>query len=108
MGPCRLEKTPKPDKGEGTNLLTKSGLKKELEYATEACALVVLEENEEKSQPPPILQPLLVEFLDVIPEEIPNGLPPTRDNQHCIDLVLGSVIPNKAAYRMSPKENEEL
>lgn len=69
LGPCRLVKTPRPDKGEGTNSLTKSGLEKELEYASEACALVVLEENEEKSEPHPILQPL-AEFLDVIPEEV--------------------------------------
>ena len=36
----------------------------------------------------------------MVPKEIPHGLPP--------DLVPCSVFPNKAAYRMSPKEHEEL
>uniref|UniRef100_A0A2N9IVE3 CCHC-type domain-containing protein n=1 Tax=Fagus sylvatica TaxID=28930 RepID=A0A2N9IVE3_FAGSY len=40
--------------------------------------------------------------------EIPHGLPPMRDMQHCIDLVPGSVLPNKLAYRLNPKEHEEL
>ncbi|GJW92905.1 RNA-directed DNA polymerase [Tanacetum coccineum] len=48
------------------------------------------------------------DFKDVIPNEIPTGLPPMREVQHCIDLVPGSVLPNKAAYRMNPKEHEEL
>ena len=31
-----------------------------------------------------------------------------RGIQHCIEIVPGAVIPHKAAYRMSPKEHEEL
>ena len=51
---------------------------------------------------------LVEEFADVTPSELPSGLPPMSDIQHCIDLVPGSIIPHKAAYRMSPKEHEEL
>ena len=43
-----------------------------------------------------------------MPEEIPHGLPYIRDIQHKMDLVLGSVLPNKPAYRMSSDEHEEL
>ncbi|GKD77016.1 transposon ty3-I gag-pol polyprotein [Tanacetum coccineum] len=31
-----------------------------------------------------------------------------RDIQHCIDFISGSVIPNRPAYRMNPKEFAEL
>jgi hypothetical protein len=57
---------------------------------------------------PLILQPLLEKFPDVIPKELPPGPPPMRDKQHHIDLVPGSILPNKAAYRMNPREHEEL
>ncbi|GJW99567.1 putative CCCH-type zinc finger family protein [Tanacetum coccineum] len=49
-----------------------------------------------------------LEFADVIPNDIPPGLPAMRDIQHCIDFILGSVIPNRPAYRMNPKEFAKL
>nr|GEZ24904.1 hypothetical protein [Tanacetum cinerariifolium] len=51
---------------------------------------------------------ILEDFKDVIPNEIRTGLPPMREVKHCIDLVPSFVLPNKATYRMNPKEHEEL
>ncbi|GJX52660.1 putative reverse transcriptase domain-containing protein [Tanacetum coccineum] len=70
--------------------------------------LVVVEENEIISEAPLQVQPLLKEFADVIPDDIPPGLPAMRDIQHCIDFIPGSTIPNRPAYRMNPKEFAEL
>ncbi|GJV95573.1 putative CCCH-type zinc finger family protein [Tanacetum coccineum] len=47
-------------------------------------------------------------FADVIPDDIPPGLPAIRDIQHCINFILGFAIPNKPAYRMNSKEFAEL
>ena len=35
---------------------------------------------------------LILEFVDVMPKEIPHGLPPMRDVQHQIDLIPGLVF----------------
>jgi hypothetical protein len=72
-----------------------------------ALTLVVVEKKD-PIEIPLILQPLVEKFPDVVPEELPPGLPPMRDIQHHIDLVPGSILPNKAAYRMNPREHEEL
>ncbi|XP_042483120.1 uncharacterized protein LOC122063484 [Macadamia integrifolia] len=64
--------------------------------------------------PPPTVQltrpirELLTDFSDLVPDELPNKLPPMRDIQHAIDLVPGSVLPNLPAYRLSPTEHTEL
>lgn len=48
------------------------------------------------------------EFQDVIPNEIPLGLPPMRDIQYHIDFVLGIVLLNKETYRMSLRKHDDL
>ncbi|GKG14508.1 hypothetical protein Tco_0354108, partial [Tanacetum coccineum] len=67
-----------------------------------------MESNDDNVEVPHQVDPILEEFADVFPNELPSGLPPMRDIQHCIDFVPGAVIPHKSAYRMNPKEHEEL
>uniref|UniRef100_A0A2N9EJL2 Integrase catalytic domain-containing protein n=1 Tax=Fagus sylvatica TaxID=28930 RepID=A0A2N9EJL2_FAGSY len=105
--PLKMVHVPKPSFGEGTNLLTRSGVEKALMENGEGFAIVVREEKE-PTEIPPSLIPFLKEFSDVVPEEIPHSLPHMKDMRHCIDLVLGSMLPNKPAYRLNPKEHEEL
>ncbi|GJU23734.1 putative nucleotidyltransferase, ribonuclease H [Tanacetum coccineum] len=44
------------------------------------------------SEFPEAMIPLLEEFSDVFPNELPDGLPPLRDIQHHIDLISGATI----------------
>ena len=56
----------------------------------------------------PIAKVILNQFSGMFPDEIPSGLPPKRDIQHHIDLIPGSILPNKSAYRTNPKETQEI
>jgi hypothetical protein len=51
--------------------------------------------------------PIVQDFLDVFPEELP-GLPPDREIEFTIDLLLGTRPISKAPYRMAPLELREL
>eukprot|EP00253_Pinus_taeda_P017147 PITA_17147 len=57
-----------------------------------------IDENEE----------LLEEFKDIVVDDLPNKLPPRRSISHHIDFIPGTSLPNKAAYKMSLKDNEEI
>ena len=80
---------------------------KKIDEGREVMVLLEVVRNEEHKEQPFIMKPLLEESSGVIPKEIPHGLPPIRDIQHHIDLISRVVLPNKASYRMSPKEREE-
>jgi hypothetical protein len=54
------------------------------------------------------VQELLHEFHDIVVDEFPSEIPPKRSISHHIDFIPGASLPNKAAYRMTPKENEEV
>ena len=47
------------------------------------------------------------QFSHLFSEEIPTGSPPKRDIQNHIDLIPSSILLNKPAYRMNPKETME-
>ena len=54
------------------------------------------------------IQEMLDDYCDIIVDDLPDELPPVRKIIHQIDFILGSNLENKVAYRMTPKENEEI
>ena len=81
--------------------------KEELIYAVVCKPRVVTMKNNMTDLPEEI-QDILSEFSDIVVDDLPNELPPRRDISHQIYFILGASLPNKAAYRLTPQENEEL
>nr|GFD36002.1 putative reverse transcriptase domain-containing protein [Tanacetum cinerariifolium] len=52
-------------------------------------------------------QPIVSEFPDVFPDELP-GIPPVREVEFSIELIPGAKPILKAPYRMAPIELKEL
>ena len=50
----------------------------------------------------------LVDYGDIIVDELPNVLPLVRSISHHIDLIPGASLPNKESYILTPQENEEV
>jgi hypothetical protein len=93
--------------GENNNLLTMAKFKTEIRESGVVYVLIGRMEVENGTIPSSV-EPLLQEFGDVFPAELPENLPLLRDIQHQIDLVPGTNLPNRPHYRMSPNEHEEL
>ncbi|GJX04998.1 putative CCCH-type zinc finger family protein [Tanacetum coccineum] len=102
LGPLDLRKEAR------NQFLSQAEFLTEAHEANSMFALILVEPNAGTYNIPHEVKSVLEEFKDVVSEEFPPGLPPMRDIQHCIDFVPGVVIPHKAAYRMNPKEHEEL
>eukprot|EP00253_Pinus_taeda_P033425 PITA_33425 len=45
---------------------------------------------------------------NIVVDDLLDKLPPKRSISHHIDFIPGASLPNKAAYRMSPKDNQEI
>jgi hypothetical protein len=61
----------------------------------------------EDDKPNPDDHPILSEYKDVFPEEVP-GLPPRRDIDFSKELAPGKVSVSRTPYRMSTPELVEL
>lgn len=73
------------------------------------CFAIALKENKEiNSKPIPEIESILNEFSDVFPENLPNGLPPSRSEDFKIDLIPDAKPQKSGLYRMSIVELEEL
>jgi hypothetical protein len=57
---------------------------------------------------PEEVEELLDNFPDIVVDELPNSFQPIRSIIHHIDLIPGESMPNKATYRLTPRENEEV
>ncbi|GKG30707.1 hypothetical protein Tco_0423195 [Tanacetum coccineum] len=51
--------------------------------------------------------PVVREFSEVFPEDLP-GLPPIRQVEFQINLILGTTLVARAPYRLAPSEMQEL
>ncbi|XP_057860875.2 uncharacterized protein LOC131069465 [Cryptomeria japonica] len=73
------------------------------------CFVLILRVDKEDSEEVPVeVSGLLNEFQDIVSENVPEGSPLVRKFGLHIDLIPGASLPNKAAHRMNPAENEEL
>ena len=54
----------------------------------------------------PSVEPLLEEFKDVFPKEIPHGLPPSRGIEHQVNLLPEASLPNKPTSNSKPQDSQ--
>lgn len=64
-------------------------------------------DNDSKEVPKEV-QNLLDKHEGIVVKELPNSLSPIHDVSHHIDPIPGPSLPNKAAYKMTPQQNEEI
>ncbi|KAJ7979122.1 Transposon Ty3-I Gag-Pol polyprotein [Quillaja saponaria] len=110
------QELPKTSKVESKTLVSIVKIKGEFEMTAkevkEVLAVVVkevlLDKEEDDSEVPREVQPLLEDFSNLIQSDLPDELSPMRDIQHHIDLVPGAKLFDLTRYRMNPRKSEVL
>lgn len=78
----------------------------EVSYAIVRRAKTVLLHTKVSDLPTEIQQ--MLQVSDIVVDDLTDKLPPKRSISHHIDFIPRASLSNKAAYRMSPKDNEEI
>ena len=64
--------------------------------------------SNDKEPIPTKIKTLLNKCSDMIISDLPTSLPPLRDINHEINLIPSSSLPNKAPYKMTTSQHEEI
>ncbi|XP_074293106.1 uncharacterized protein LOC141620027 [Silene latifolia] len=87
----------------GVLFLFEAEMVKDMQQEQPVLILLSKEIHEDvEHQLPAEIRTLLEHYQDVLPAQLPSGLPPLRGIEHQIDLVPGSVLPNRPVYRCDP------
>ena len=70
--------------------------------------IILKDSKEEVEEVPTKVADMLGEFFDIVSDNVPDGLPPMRNVNHHMDLVLGSIFPKNVAHGMILVESEDL
>ena len=113
FGPIKIGSVPKASKVEGKPSLlivnNEDEFDRECKELKQVYAVVVTDGEPKKvTEIPEPIQPLIKEFEELFPAELPVGLLPRHDIQHCIDLAPGASLPNMPHYKMNPQESQIL
>src|SRR3954447_9949996 len=68
------------------------------------CVIKNSDVDKQLDQLDPRVRPLLLEYKDVFPEELPHDLPPQRNVDHKIDVVPGSEPFKRGIYPLSQQQ----
>ncbi|KAG9450477.1 hypothetical protein H6P81_010442 [Aristolochia fimbriata] len=107
-GPCTLIEAEHQNVMGKTQVISALQLKRGLKHGEFIYLAALVAEPEGSALVPKEMIPLLDQYKDVMPQQLPSHLPPQREVDHRIELEPGARPPAKAPYRMAPKELEEL
>ena len=91
----------------GKELLKEVKKEKEMQFVVMRKPRVILTNTYVEDLPEEIHE-LLENFADIVVDELPHSFPPIRSIIHHFELIPGASLPKNAAYRLTPRENEEV